>query len=301
MSQHSTSGVGRGSRRAATVLAGVVASGAVAVAAGLGSAPTANATCASFFGIGNSANCTSNLTSIAIAIGTNATANAKGLFGAAFSIGNNAQASTTAGGLFNFATTIGAFSRATAGGIVSLATTAGSEGVTEAGAGPASTHVGNIAVNIGNHSGVNGASADGIGNLSANLFGDSFGEAIGVGNTSLSVGGAGTILAAIGYFNNVTNIMGSKGDIEADGGSPGAPAYGSVAFNAFGSSNEVYAGAGPLAVAGSIFQNDRSGPNAITKTGPGFNINGIRVPNTATAVGSPKNSPAGAASSHSKR
>ena len=61
MPQHTTAGVGRGSRRAGTVLAGVVASGAVAVAAGLGSAPTANATCASFFGIGNSASCTSNL------------------------------------------------------------------------------------------------------------------------------------------------------------------------------------------------------------------------------------------------
>ena len=73
------------------VLLGALVSGALAAGA-LGGAPTANATCVSFFGIGNSANCTSNLGSIAIAIGTNATANATVFFGGAFAIGNYASA-----------------------------------------------------------------------------------------------------------------------------------------------------------------------------------------------------------------
>ena len=68
------------------VLLGAVVSGALA-AGTLTAAPTANATCASFWGIGNSADCTSKLFSVAIAIGGNAQAHADGLFGAAFSIG----------------------------------------------------------------------------------------------------------------------------------------------------------------------------------------------------------------------
>ena len=66
--------------------------GALAVAlgvgaTGLGLAPTANATCASIFGIGNSADCTSTLFSGALAIGDGAVAHADGLFGAAFVVG----------------------------------------------------------------------------------------------------------------------------------------------------------------------------------------------------------------------
>ena len=49
-------------------LACAVTSGLLA-SAGLGLAPTANATCASFFGIGNSAECSSTLFSVAFAIG----------------------------------------------------------------------------------------------------------------------------------------------------------------------------------------------------------------------------------------
>ena len=259
------------------VTAGAIAAGALA-AAGLGSAPAANASCISAFGIGNSATCTSNLTSIAVAIGNGAQAYATGKFGAAFSIGTSAKAVTAAGGLFNVAATIGPSSGATAGGIFSVAAAAGSGGAAEAGAGPAPTHIGNIAVNIGKHSNTNGASADGIANLSVNLFGDSFGEAIGVGNTSFAVGGSGTILAAIGYFNNVTNISGNNGDIEADGGNPTVPAFGSVAFNAFGSGNAVYAGPGPLAIAGSLFQTKQT----VKKVGPGIAINNFRIGGAAS-------------------
>ena len=83
----------------------VVASGVFA-SAGLGLAPTANATCASFFGIGNSADCTSTLLSVAVAIGNGATAHADGLLGAAFVIGANSSATTTAASIFDLATSV---------------------------------------------------------------------------------------------------------------------------------------------------------------------------------------------------
>ncbi len=72
------------------LVAGAVASGLFA-SAGLGSAPTANATCASFFGIGNSADCTSTLFSVAVAIGDGAVAHADGLLGAAVVVGTNSS------------------------------------------------------------------------------------------------------------------------------------------------------------------------------------------------------------------
>ena len=108
------------------LVAGAVASGLFA-GAGLGSAPTANATCASFFGIGNSAECTSNLFSFAIAIGDGAEAHANGTFGGAFVIGKESTAPTGAGSIFNLA--ISAFgsnnSVTAAGGISNFATNIG--------------------------------------------------------------------------------------------------------------------------------------------------------------------------------
>ncbi len=62
------------------LVAGAAATGVLAAAA-LGSAPSANASCASFFGLGNSADCSSTPLSIAIAIGNGASAHANGLFG----------------------------------------------------------------------------------------------------------------------------------------------------------------------------------------------------------------------------
>ena len=63
---------------AGALIAGALASGLFA-GAGWAAAPAANATCASFFGIGNSANCTSTLFSAAIAIGDGAQAHALSL------------------------------------------------------------------------------------------------------------------------------------------------------------------------------------------------------------------------------
>lgn len=82
---------------------GAVAAGVVDSAA-LGTAPTANATCASFWGINNGGGCTSTLFSVAIAIGTGATASAGGPFGAALAVGNKAEAGV---GLFDIATAFG--------------------------------------------------------------------------------------------------------------------------------------------------------------------------------------------------
>src|ERR1700750_640362 len=90
---------------AGALVAGAVTSGLVA-SAGLGLAPTAKATCASFFGIGSGGDCTSNLFSVAIAIGDGAVAHADGLFGAAFVVGANSAAHTTSASVFNVATSL---------------------------------------------------------------------------------------------------------------------------------------------------------------------------------------------------
>src|SRR5690349_15913650 len=87
------------------LVAGALAS-ALFAGAGLGSAPAAHATCASFFGIGNSADCRSNLFSVAFAIGDGAVAHADGWFGGAFVVGTNSTASTGAGSVLNFATSL---------------------------------------------------------------------------------------------------------------------------------------------------------------------------------------------------
>ncbi len=85
---------------AAPLVATAVVSGVIA-GAGLGLAPSANATCASFFGIGNSADCSSTLLSVAVAIGNGATAHADGLLGAAIVVGTNSKASTGSGSILN--------------------------------------------------------------------------------------------------------------------------------------------------------------------------------------------------------
>ena len=118
------------------LVAGAVASGLFA-ASGLGVAPTANATCASFFGIGNSAECTSNLLSWAIAIGDEAEAHANGRFGGAFVIGENNTGATGAGSIFNLAiSAFGSNNSVTAeGAIANFATNIGGDGNTVATAG----------------------------------------------------------------------------------------------------------------------------------------------------------------------
>jgi hypothetical protein len=250
------------------VLLGALVSGALAAGA-LGGAPTANATCASFFGIGNSAQCRSNLTSIAIAIGTNATAKADGLFGTAFAIGNAAVASTITNGGFNFASAIGDNSSGGAGGLLSLALQVGNKGGASAGSG-----LGNIAVNFTNN-GPSNVLALGSGNIAVNLL------------------GTGSGVVALGTANIAMNFL---GDNSVFAGNAGTPAIASTAFSYFGGGNTVKAGPGPFAIAGSIGQNGQP----ITKVGPGFNINGLVVGGAAATHSNRVTKPAAAATRSTK-
>ncbi len=258
------------------VLLGALASGVLATVM-MGGAPTANATCASIFGIGNTADCTSNLTSIAIAIGPGAVAHADGLFGSAMAIGmtNGVNEFTIA------QTTTGLFSFAYAGGVDTIAGTQGNFGLAvvqgkyaTALAGQSTGDNFNTAINLGG-TGVdmgfpylfnpftNPVLAAGQGNLAVNIGGTTIDpsktkangvQAVGVGNSALNIGGVGNQVFA---GNNVGPI----------------PSTLSTAFNILGDGNKVTAQPGPLAVAGSIF---RSGA-IVTKVGPGFNINGFSV------------------------
>lgn len=87
-------------RFSGAALLGAVSVGALS-AISLQTAPTAAADCASFFGVGNTAACTSTVGSIAIAKGLDAQAHA-GSVGVAIASGAGALA-TTSGGMANFA------------------------------------------------------------------------------------------------------------------------------------------------------------------------------------------------------
>lgn len=239
--------------RPAGVLAGVLACGALSVSA-LGTAPPAQATCASFFGLGNSAECKSGFGSIAIGIGPGATAWAEGLFSAALAVGTNSTVYTANTGVLQIGAALGDSAEAEAYGVLSLAVAAGNDPSARAENG-----IANFAVNLSNDPSF--ALAKGSLNIAVSLGGkESIGgdhptTAVGVANIALNVGplnkvGAGTSTPA-----------------------PDQPAFGSIAVNLFGANNTVIAGPGPLAIAGSVGQNGAT----VTKSGPGFNINGFRV------------------------
>jgi hypothetical protein len=215
--------------------AGLVAAATVAstfASATLGAAPAANATCASFFGIGNSADRRSNLTSVAIAIG-NSTALADGMFGSAIAIGNSDVVQTLPGAAFTFAQALGNFGSATAGGNLALAASVGNRSNSYAGTDSA-PKIANIALNIANHSGT-GSSA-----VAEGLF-----------TTSVNIGGDQAVVDAVGFFNTAVNLLGSNTVM----GGPTNDAMFSLAFSIFGDGNTVAAnGFTPLAIAGSIFQ-----------------------------------------------
>ncbi|WP_144418192.1 hypothetical protein [Mycobacterium sp. EPa45] len=264
-------------------------------AAGLGGATTASASCASFFGIGNSTECSSNLTSIAIAIGTNAQAHADGLFGAALAVGNQANATNEGSSLFGGALAQGdgaaAFNRtssllassialgnravASSGGAIGMTWAAGSNTYSYTGGdistgGPA---FGNIAIVIGDSNAYQaGAAAQGIGNVAVSLFSPS------------SAHDFGSNVVAGGVVNFAANLFGPNS--KAYAGYEGfAPLQQSgtfnTAFSSFSAGSTVKA-IGPLSTAGSLFQTGAT----VTKHGPGFNINGVSV-GGAAATGQP--------------
>ena len=182
------------SKLTGAIAVGALASGALATA-GLGSAPAANASCASVFGIGNSAQCTSSLFNLAIAVGTDAEAHADGLlpFGAAFAVGDGAMAEIDTG--FSLAVASGANSRA----IVSVG-------------------AGNLAANIsGNATTV---AASGLGAAAVNLLGGASDvEAVGLGVAAVNLlGDSDTVYAYLLPGNLALNAFGSGNDVEAGPG-----------------------------------------------------------------------------------
>lgn len=244
------------------LLGAVTIAGALA-AVSFESVPSANASCASFFGIGNSPNCSSNFTSIAVALGPNAQAHAQGLFGSAFAAGAGAYAQV--GNAFTFATAVGDNTQAYAFGLFGIAAELG----TDTGGGvlpPGGNGAFNLALNVSLGNTVPGGSqvvARGSGTVAINLFGN---------GTKLD----SQQVVTDGKFNTAINLGGRDTIVWA------GPLNGSLsaAFNVLGSNNTVQTGPGPLAIAGLILQNN----STATKTGPGFDVNGARA-GGAAAVG----------------
>lgn len=259
-------------RKPSAVLAvGALAAGALLMG-GLASAPTANATCVSVFGLGNTAECTSTIGSLAIAIGANAQAHADGLLGAAFTLGNDSGAEITTGSVFNLVATVGQNSVTSSFGFFSAAISTGSDSNVYAGAEGDTPQIANLAISLGNNLPVNVGTL-GIGNVAVNLFGDGVTGALGTFNSALTVGGSGQN-GAQGYFSSAANLFSKNTNVLA-GGSVETQllATASFAFSAFGSDNFVKAGPGPLAIAGSIAQTGAT----VRQPGPGINVNGLAV------------------------
>jgi hypothetical protein len=233
------------------LLAAAVTSG-MFVASALGSAPAANATCASFWGFGNGNGCTSTFGGVAIAIGTGASAYADGFLATAITIGNDSGAG--AWGNLNYASNVGTGGSAVAGDgyrddFGNVAISFGDHSYAEAdnrlGQG-----FGNIALNLGNGSAI---SADGILNTVSNTGDDNDVGATGIANSASNFGGTGNLLQAY------TNVAGAVGLNRA--------------FAIFSNKTHVTAFKGPFATAGSVLQT-----GAIIKlNGPGININGISI------------------------
>ena len=249
-------------------LLGLGIAGALATAA-LGPAPTATADCASFFGLGNTANCQSNPTSIAIAIGSNATATADGLFGVAFAWGriplvgtaNSGVATATTSGAFTFAWAWGDNVTAQAGDLFGIATQWGTNGTT------ITKGLANIAQAITNPfpfllpptTDIGMTVASGVGNVVTN--GTFFTE-------------PGASVSAVGFGNFAFNGWGFNNVVKA-GGTQNS--FFNTAFDVF-TSGDVISGPGPFAVAIAAAQP----PGHVTsQTGPGFNLD---IGNTAPSI-----------------
>lgn len=246
------------------------AGAAIWTAASLSSAPAAHATCASLFGIGNSAACTSNPTSIAIAIGANAQAHADGLFGSAFAIGDTANAGIAGGGMFNTAAVIGNAGGSYADGTLSAAVALGTKSLSFAGT---PSGIADVAVVVGS---LGGAEAYGSGNVALDVLSRGGARAQGTLDFALTAFGRNPALYsnssyAGGSLSSAINVFGEGNAVAA---SPiFANPTANLAFSLGGSLTNVTAGPGPFAIAGSIGQQQAN----ITKSGSGININGVVV------------------------
>ncbi len=258
---------------------GAVTASALAAAA-MGSVPAAQATCASFFGLGSGGQCTSTLTSIAVAIGENAEAHAGGLLGAALTFGDSSSATTVAGALANFAVTFGSNNLTSAGGIGSVAFVANSINQSVI-AGEGDWTSGNIANVAGSFAGPEATevSSTGIGNISVNLAGSGSIAGDGVGLTTLNVVGLNANLSNAATLNGIANISGNNISIANLGG------IANLGFNFIGEDNVVTSD-GALAVAGTVASVGQS----VNQSGPGVNISfakGLATPAAARGAAVP--------------
>lgn len=248
----------RGRALLGALVSGVLAAGTLTVG------PAANATCASFFGIGNSADCTSGFGSIAVALGPNATATAEGILDVAVAIGTDTEAWSV--GNVSLALAAGPNERAFSFGTLATALAVGvGVGSTYAFviAGDSASDFLNIAIGIGK---------DGAAWAGVNLFASQTDR----GNLALFLGQGG-MAASAGILNSAINVGGNGAFIDNLARAVGVL---STAVNLGGNNNSVAAGPGPLAMAVSAFTSGAT----VTKSGPGININGFKVPNTAATA-----------------
>jgi hypothetical protein len=219
-----------------------VASGTFAAAA-LGSAPAANASCVSAFGISIGGGCSTNLTSVAIVIGEG-TADARGLFGSAFTLGNGTSATGSTGAL-NFALAVGDSGAAGAGGLASMSV--GIYDYAISGGGVGSAQIGNVSINLGRPG-------------STRI---TYTQANGIGTTAVNLLGSGPRMIANGVLTTVLNVGGSDNDVNSQGTLSGA-------FSVLGWRNTINAGPGPFATAVGLAISDSV---TIEQRGPGINLN----------------------------
>lgn len=250
----------------------------VVTAATMASVPTANATCFSAFGIGSGGQCTSTLTSIAIAIGTNAEAHAEGILGAAMTFGDNSSAATVAGALSNLAVTFGNTNLTSAGGIGSLAFVANgiNQTVLAGVGGLTSGNFANFAASLTSPEATE-TIASGIANTSINFVGSGLVAGNGVGLTTVNFVGINNNLNNAGVLNNITNISGDNNNITNNVGKGG---IGNFGFNLIGTDNVIRT-SGSFAIAGAI------GSQGQTVNQDGFGVNlslGKRVLHSAGAT-----------------
>jgi hypothetical protein len=257
----------------------LAAVGATALAAALGTAPQASASCASFFGVGNSSDCVSSPTSIAIALGPGAQAYALGTLGSAISVGSlsysitdgdTAAATATALGngagayVYNDSRLSTAFAAGTnAGSVVNGGDLelSGAFGDNTLGfTGPANSGkpaYGNLAIAMGNSSHLAQAAAVGTGNIALNVFSPSSAKTF------------GSNLIASGAFNIASSLFSRDSVVYAGYGGKQQTGTRNVAFSGFGRGNDIEA-RGPGSIVGSLFQSAAS----VIRSGPGITING---------------------------
>ena len=106
-------------------------------------------------------------------------------------------------------------------------------------------------------------------------------------NNTLNAGGAGS------NWNLTFNSLGSNNQVS----SGGAGGNFTAGFNVLGGTNTVSAGPGPLALAGTIFNNGAT----VTKTGPGIAINNFRIGGAQATAGTSSKAPSSKAGGTGKK